>query len=146
MSITATRARRSTRPTRHFDEADVLRAAALIVDELADRRPHAWKDVAAVVGDLLPGGNDRWAALDLAWAGLTGPMRPVDVVWVGAPGRRAVALAPTHEEAQAVPCPTCGAALGTSCVRAGGRAQLRNAHEDRQVAVVERSALSAAPV
>src|SRR5689334_18138691 len=105
----------SGRKSVEFDEADVLRAAAVIRDELDDYEDHLWKDVIAAVGYVL----DLRAATagDLAWRAMNEHFQEAPTVWTGPRGARVVRRRPSLETVLTVACPRCDAPAGERCVK-----------------------------
>lgn len=113
-----------------FDEADLLRAAALILRELDDRRPHPWADVIEAARDLTEDGS-RKAAGSLVYSALTTYLGDVPMIWTGAKGERTLALRPAPEIALSMSCPRCDAPVGAPCTHSTGSPK-RWPHDERE--------------
>lgn len=101
-----------------FEEADLLRAAGVILDVLSDHEAHCWRSIRGEVAAAT--GMPSREGGDLAYAALTSYLADVDLRWLGDPGQRMVYRPLADALVVAVACPRCRAASGSRCVRLKG--------------------------
>ncbi|MEJ7894541.1 MAG: hypothetical protein WKF94_18065 [Solirubrobacteraceae bacterium] len=122
-------------PASEWDEADLLRAAGVILDVLSDHEVHSWRSIRQ---DVAAGsGLHPRLASDLAYAALTSYLSDVDLRWLGEPGQRMVYRPLADDVVVAMACPRCLAAPGDRCVRLKGNGKPTETervrfHEERE--------------
>lgn len=113
-----------------FDEAHLLRGAAVVRAVLADHQWHPWGgEVVAACRDLTDG--DWRRAASLAYRAMSEYL-PNALDWRGPQGQREARLRMPVAEVQAVACPRCGAGAQEPCVRRGTKVPTVRPHEARQ--------------